>query len=126
MLIYDTTVDDLITDGFIVDFVTGFRPTTLLIMESVVISVVIMLLITPVLDCNNFLEIMLKFEFLYMALVFLWLESTPESEQPKVIAIIILIAICCESVAGLTTLVSLRTVDKLKAIYTAHNNKLRG
>jgi len=103
----------------------GIQPTIVLLVESTISSLIIFLIITPVIDCNSVLEIMLKFEFIYILLIFMWLEHSKITEYPKVIALVFLIAVCCESVAGLTILMVIRNLNT-ENIHMLNNNKLRG
>lgn len=88
-------------------------------------SLIVLLLLVPIVDCTSLLEVMLKFEFIYVIIIFLWLEHTNLSDQTRVIAILLLIVVCCESVVGITILMLFRST-KSEVISLPTNNKLRG
>jgi len=107
------------------DTLSDFETSFTVVAECITISLLLLVLSAPVLGCINFLEIMLKFEFIYILLIVLWLENLSKTDHPKIIALMFLLAVCCESVSGLTILIVLRSYGT-GLVDASPNNKLRG
>jgi hypothetical protein len=123
---YDYKWSDNAIDNAILNFmINNFSQSTIEIMVMVYATIVAALIMSPVMDCNTFLEVMLKIECIYISLTFIWLfYTTPPLSY--IIVFSIIVVTCCEAVAGLAILIILRTTDGAKAIYEAHKDSLRG
>jgi hypothetical protein len=110
-----------------------FKASTIELMLMVVLALIASVILLPVMDCNTLLEVMLKIEYIYMALIYIWVGLAGVAEPylsttPKIVAFCLFVATCCEAVAGLIILIILRNVgdDLFDTLYWNYKLSLRG
>ncbi len=90
-------------------------------------SIIVYILLSYVIEPRSYLNPMLMAELFYFLVLILYILNgdAPSNYSSELLALTILIVSACESVIGLTFLITFKK-KSLNSLYITENNKLRG